>query len=200
MTIVPRLWPNATVVCIGTGPSLCQADVDQCRGAARVIAIKNAIDLAPWADALYGCGLDRGQWWARHGDRLAAFGGMRFTLDPAAEKWARVLRQTGPRGIERDPSGLRTGKNSGAQAINLAVHLGAAKVVLIGYDMAPGADGRDHFFGSHPHGQPPPFVDLRPMFEAIADDLRALGVAIVNASRQTALACFPRAALHEALA
>lgn len=200
MIRVPRLWPNATIVCLGTGPSLAAEDVNACRDRARVIAVKDAIDMAPWADALYACGADQSRWWERRGDELACFDGMRFTLDPAAERWARVLRNTGVSGLERDPSGLKTGKNSGAQAINLAVHLGAAKIVLLGYDMTAAADGRAHFFGAHPHGLTPPFVDFRPWFEPIAEALRSLGIAIVNASRRTSLTCFPRQSLLEALA
>jgi len=44
---VPRLWPGETFVCLASGPSLTQADVDYCRGKARVIAIKDVLHLAP---------------------------------------------------------------------------------------------------------------------------------------------------------
>ena len=50
---VPKLWPNSTVVCIGTGPSLTQADVDLCCSQARVIAVNDAYRMAPLADVLY---------------------------------------------------------------------------------------------------------------------------------------------------
>lgn len=197
--IVPQSFPGETIVCIGTGPSLTLADVDACRGRARVVAIKDAIDYAPWADVLYSCGADAGKWWQRHGDRLASYTGLRFTLDPLASKWATVLKNTGYEGLETDPSGLRIGKCSGFQAINLAVHLGAARIVLLGYDMMA-VDDRDHFFGQHHHRIRVPFADLRPFFASLVAPLRALGIQIVNASRQTALDCFPCVSLEEALA
>lgn len=197
---VPALWPASTVVCLGTGPSLTREDVDYCRGRARVIAIKHAIDWAPWADAIYSCGSDAGKWWQRNGDALAWFQGLRYTLDPSASRWAHVLRNTGFTGLETRPDGLRTGKNSGFQAINLAVHLGAARIVLLGYDMAVGADGREHFFGPHWHGQPVPLLAFRELFDTLVAPLRELGVQIVNASRETSLTAFTRLSLREALA
>lgn len=188
------------MVCLGTGPSVTQADVDYCRGRAKVIAIKHAIELAPWADALYSCGSDQGQWWQRNGDRFASFNGLRYTLDPKASQWATVLRTAGFIGLETSPDGLMTGKNSGYQAINLAVHLGASKVVLLGYDMAPAKDGTDHFFGQHWHGRPPAYAAFRELFATLVEPLQQLGIAVVNASRETVLTDFQRLSIEEALA
>jgi hypothetical protein len=197
---VPRLWPGETVVCIGTGPSLTQADVDYCRGRARVIAIKNAIEMAPWADALYGAGDDAGgnTWWRRVGPTLT-FGGLRYCLDPSAKAYASVLKMDRDGGLSSDPSKLCLGRHSGYQAINLAVHFGAAKIVLLGYDLQP-TGGRDHFFGRHPHGLQLPYHAFHHWFPSILEPLKVLGVAVINASRQTALAIFPMMSIEEALA
>jgi hypothetical protein len=167
-----------------------------------VLAVKDAIRLAPWADALYGAGRDAGGWWPRNGPTLTNYSGWRFTLDPKAAPWATVLRETGFTGLERDPSGLRTGKNSMYQAINLAVHLGARRIVLLGCDLQPGPQGEQHWFGSHPWGtrswsELGPMV--RPLFETLVTPLAELGIDIVNASRQTALTCFRQATLDDAL-
>lgn len=199
---VPRLWPWSTIVCLGGGPSLTPEDVDACRGRARVIAIKDAIRLAPWADVLYGAGAENGggKWWPHYGPSLKDFEGLRYTLDPEASTWATVLKNTGFLGLESDPSGLRIGKHSGYQAINLAVHLGASKIVLLGYDMQPAAD-RDHWFGAHPyHAHPIPYAALLELFPSIVEPLQALGITVINASRSTALTCFLRLSLAEALA
>lgn len=187
------------MVCLGTGPSLTQEDVDACRGRAKVIAIKHAIDLAPWADALYASGSDRSEWWQRHGDRLAAFNGLRYTLDPEGRAWATVLRNDGITGLSADPGGLKHGRNSGYAAINLAAHLGAARIVLLGYDMDSDNTGRAHYFGAHWHGRTPPFPTFIEMFTTIVEPLQALGIAVLNASRRSALTVFPRVSLDEAL-
>jgi hypothetical protein len=198
---VPRQWPGETFVCIGSGPSLTQEDVDACRGRARVIAIKDAVRLAPWADVLYGAGSDNPgrTWWHREGPGLT-FQGLRYTLDHECRHWASVLRMAQvSNGLSENPSALALGHHSGYQAINLAVHLGAAKIILLGYDLQP-TGGQDHFFGKHWHGRTPPFELFRSSFPSIVEPLKQAGVEVVNASRETALAIFPRMTLAEALA
>ena len=200
MIPVPRLWPGATVALLGAGPSLTRADVDACHGVVPVIAINRAVDWAPWANVLYAC--DEKLWhWIQGAPNFA---GLKYGLHQAipAAKWGvSVLQNTGPLGLELDPTGLRTGYNSGYQAINLAVHLGAARVVLLGYDMGPAADGRTHFHAPHPdeHRVPSPYPQMRAAFASLVEPLAALGVSVVNCSRQTTLEVFPRATLEDAL-
>lgn len=196
---VKRRFPRETFAILASGPSLTRDDVDFCRGRARVLAIKHTIEWAPWADVLYSCGSDHGQWWQRHGDQLTDYKGLRYTLDPKASKWASVLKNTGITGLETKRNGLRTGKNSGYQAINVAVHLGASRILLLGYDMAPDAQGRDHFFGAHWHGSRPPFSAFRDLFPTIVKPLRAAGVTVVNCTPGSALTCFPMMPLRDAL-
>lgn len=199
--IVPRAWVGETAVLLATGPSLCAEDVQYCRGRAKVLAIKDAITLAPWADVLYGCGADSGRWWPTHGESLRAFTGLRYTLDPKAATWADVLTPGAMTGLSANPHTLNTGKNSGYQAINLAVLLGATTIVLLGYDLQPAPDGRQHFHGDHPWATAPlPYAEFLKAFPSLIDPLTRLGVRVVNSSRQTALTCFPRVPLAEVLA
>ena len=188
---VPPLWPESLVVCLGTGPSLTRADVTRVQGQ-RVIAINNAYQLAPWADVLYACDA---KWWRWH-QGAREFLGRKYTLAPGIREYPEVeaLRNTGTTGLETDPSGLRTGHNSGFQTIGLAIHLGARRIVLLGYDMQG-----DHYFGSHPDGTKPPFNRCLAAFATLAEPLAQLGVEVLNCSRTTALNCFPRVSLEEAL-
>ncbi len=200
---VPRLWPGETVVCVASGPSLTADDVAYCRGRARVIAIKDSIRLAPWADVVYGAGGDSGAWWKINGPSLVDFAGLKYTLDPAAAKWATVLRETGFVGLEADPSGLKTGKNSGFQSLGLARHLGAKRILLLGFDMTDGPRGEQRWFGAHPWATRP-WRELgqmiAPIFDSIVEPLKAEGIDVINCSRRTALTCFPRQSIVEALA
>jgi len=162
--------------------------------------VKNAVDLAPWADVVYGAGVDRTAWWKHEGPRVARqHQGLRFTLDPKVAEWATVLRIGGPLGLSTDPGTLNTGKNSGYQAINLAALLGAARILLLGYDMRS-ADGRDHFFGAHPTGNKPDYREFLPYFRTLVAPLADLGVSIVNCTPGSAIDAFPRMTLTEALA
>lgn len=196
MVTVPKLWPGSTVAILAGGPSLTQADVDFCRGRARVIAIKDAIQLAPWADVLYACDA---KWW-RHYAKGLTFTGPRYSLETESEPWASVLRNTGEMGLEIDPTGLRTGRNSGYQAINLAVHLGATRIVLLGYDMRP-VNGKDHWFGPRPPSYwtlTPPYKNFLELFPSIVAPLQTLGVEVLNATPGSALTLFPAVRLEDA--
>ncbi len=201
------IWAGATVFCLGSGPSLTAADVEAVRGLGRVICVNDTYKLAPWADALYACDAT---WWGWHPD-AAQFPGLRFTLDTTWETGKTdpnlaallpaltALRNTGERGYDPDPSALRTGKNSGFQAVHLAVHLGAVRIVLLGYDMA--ATGlQTHFFGEHPRPSPSPYPYMAECFRSLVEPLGLLGVEVVNCTRRTALDAFPTRRLEDVLA
>jgi hypothetical protein len=194
---VTRLWPGETVVCLATGPSLTQADVDAVRGRARVIAINDAYRLAPWADVLYACDL---KWWGWHWKQGAgAFAGLKYSVDRHVHlPGVTILQNTGNGGLGMEPIGLH-GKNSGHQAINLAVHLGAARIVLLGYDMQNGPGRRDHFFGNHPHGagRNGKYDRWIAYMRTMVAPLKAAHVEVINCTRATALDCFPHRPLEE---
>jgi len=195
---VPCRWPGETVVCIGGGPSLTPEDVLRVYGR-RVIAINDAYRLAPWADVLYAADKK----WIDWHDGVPMFMGPKYTVESREQTdrpdW-HVLRLTGPLGLERDANGLRSGHNGGYQAINLAVHLGASRIVLLGYDMAPNPDGPSHWFGEHPDKRPSPYPEMREAFDSLVDPLKAIGVEVVNCSRRTALTAFPMRTLDEVFA
>lgn len=194
---VPSLWPGSTVVCLASGPSLCQKDVDACQDGVKVIAIKDTIRMAPWAPVLYACDA---KWWRAHPE-TKAYPGLKYGLEVQADRPdVQILRNTGDTGLELQPDGLKNGRNSGYQAINLAVHLGASRIVLLGYDMAPGADGKHHYFGWHPYSTtPPPYKLFLERFETLPEGLRRAGVQVLNATKGSALPYFPIVSLDQAL-
>lgn len=196
MPSVPRLWPGSTIVCLASGPSLTADDAAYVCGRARAIAINTTYLRAPWADVLYACDW---KWWSWH-QGAPTFQGLKYALQPGAERWpgVQVLRNTGREGLELDPAGLRTGRNSGYQAINLAVHLGAARILLLGYDMQR-TGGREHWHPAHPDASQGQYGRFLQMFPTLVEPLAAVGVEIINCTRETALTCFPRMPLREAL-
>lgn len=206
MASVPTLWPGSLVVILATGPSLNQTDVDYVRGKARVMAINDAHRLAPWADVLYSS--DR-RWW-NHYKGVPEFQGVKYGIgsgvgkkNPFPLKWAGVdvLRNTGYHGIDVKPDSLRNGRNSGYAAINLAVHLGATKILLLGYNMSY-RGGKAHFFGDHPAPLPQSaglYPGFRRNFESMVKPLSELGVSVINCTHETSLMAFPRKALRDVL-
>lgn len=206
MVTVPRLWPGGTVVCLATGPSLTQDDCDYVRGRAHVIAVNDAHRLAPWADMLYSS--DR-RWWA-HYKAVPSFEGLRYGIgtSPRLDNQVRgypqiqVLKNTGYDGLELKPHGLRNGRNSGFAAVNLAVHTGAVRIVLLGYNMSY-LGGKAHFFGNHPsrlEQTEARYPSFRRLFATMVDPLKTLGVDVINCTEQTSLTAFPRRRLRDVLA
>lgn len=94
---------------------------------------------------------------------------------------------------------IHQGGNSGYQAINLAYLWGAKQIVLLGLDCSPSKDGKAHWFGQHGPQltQRQPFALWQDKFPALAQDLAREGVAVLNASRETALGCFERVKLED---
>lgn len=201
---VPRLWSGETVACLGGGPSLTQEDVDRLRGRIRVIAINDAWRLAPWADVLYGCDW---RWWVKHRG-VPDFAGLKLSLSNSHGHLGdypeiRLLENTGVDGLELRRSGLRTGRNGGYQAINLAVHLGARRILLLGYDMQAATDGRTHWFGDHAEWPTRPSVyatAMLPHFAGLAAALHDAGIETINCTPGSALTAFPMADVETALA
>lgn len=188
------------VVCLGGGESLTQADVDYCNGRADVLAVNNAYLRAPWARWVYGC--DYG-WWAYHiADVRRMATGELWTQDAdAAREFGLQRIECDPYGIGlcRTPGKINGGNNGGYQALGKAFHDGATKIVLLGYDM-----GGLHWHGEHPKEISGPahatdYALYASAFPALAIDLDAAGVEVVNCSRKTNLTCFRRSTIEQEL-
>lgn len=161
------------------------------------IVINDTHRLAPWADALYACDA---RWWLHHAQAALKFQGLKITHDDGLP-WADVLQiqSSGKEGFDPDPAFIRTGNNSGYQALHIAIHAGAKRILLCGYDMKGG-----HWFGSHPSHMTDADPNVHrnmfiPHFEILAKLLPPLGVEVINCSPDSALECFPKMRLEDAL-
>jgi hypothetical protein len=185
------------VLCIGGGPSLTREDVAFTRGRVdATVAINNAYQLAPWAEVLYAADA---KWWRWH-EGAPTFSGLKFCLtDNVKQFGVPVLQSTGERGLEPEPTGLRTGRESGYQAINLAVHLGATRILLLGYDMQRGPNGEHHWHPNHPEQFDAKFGDALHFYPSMLVPLTQLGVEVINCTRRSALETFPCARLQDVI-
>jgi len=190
---IPILWNSGTVFVFGGGPSLAGVDVNRLKGH-RVIAVNNAYKLADWIDVMfYGdC-----RWLGGHADGLKRFSGLKMTTCPNHDSnlgrsiGIKVLAKRRQHGIHSQPDAVNWNLSSGACAINVAVHLGAKRIILLGYDMRR-VDGRNNWHPDHittkDHN---PYARFLTPFPIIAADLRRLGVECVNATPGSALTVFP---------
>lgn len=162
------------VAVLCTGPSLTQDDVDYCRGRCKVVAVSDAIYMAPWADALVS--YDKGWWWAHK----PAYDGPKYHCH--------VENMEGVEKFEPRPG------NSGTLGLAVAAQMNPGKILLLGADLKG-----THFFGRHTKAglrntQEHQFRIMARQFEAMKN------LPVVNCSPVSALTCFRKGNLREELA
>lgn len=195
---VPRCFEGRTVAVLASGPSMSREVAEQVRAAGvPAIVTNNTWQLAPWAWALYAADAE---WWAHESNRAAhGFAGHRVSLTRIAG--VHELRNTGRRGFDPDPSAVRTGSTSGYQAVHVAVHTGAARVLLCGFDYRH-TGGEKHWHGDHVAGLRNTDPDLWPTwvshFDSLRDELPA-GCEVINCTPGSAIGAFRRMDLETAL-
>lgn len=190
------------------------------------IAINDTYKLCPWAKFIYFCDAD---FWERERDKpeFAGHKGRKVTLSvevQGKDPSALLLENLGPdysdaecKALFDRPGAINNYGNSGAQAIQLARHLGASVILLAGFDMRD-VDGRTHwskdclgaeqsarfYNGGGVESRDPKRYETKfaPRFPKLADALRADGITVINLTRfdregkpWTALRCFPLASL-----
>ncbi len=170
-------WAGMPALVVGTGPSFSSVqakaiELARARGSIRVIAVNDAVKQVPHADIVFAS--DRKWWKAR--DHLPGFAGRRVGLAESyfdAPETVLLLRRAGCEGCELTPGLVHTHGHSGAMAVQLAAQLGAFPIVLVGFDMRRGLNGKRHFFGDyeHPLGSKPDMVVWRQRFKTIASAL-----------------------------
>lgn len=167
---------------LATGPSMSAelADriyVDKCESGDVVIAVNDAVFLAPWADAI--CAQDVA-WWQHHSRPLAEFKGQKFSSNKIG----------GATPVDCPIDG--TGMNSGGFGIFVACKYFAARdIYLHGFDMQG-----THFFGPHTgrclkNTDPTRRKTFQWQFAELRKYLEARGVRVHNLTPNSALEAFP---------
>lgn len=160
-----------------------------------------AYEYALWADALYACDAE---WWDHYiADVRARFRGALWTMQfggHAAKYGLRSVPDEDAPELGRDK--LHWGGNSGYQAVNLAYLMGYTEIVLLGYDMGLDPEsGRRRADGlAYPGGN----LSRDSNYDAFRTAFKRMnpgkyGLRVINCSRRTTLACFPRMSLESAL-
>ncbi len=95
--------------------------------------------------------------------------------------------------------------NTGAAAINLAVHFGAKRIMLLGFDMNIDGNRMQHWHDLYGKGpvsddrrkRKLPFARHLQGFPVIAEDAKKLGVQIINVSANSEITCFPKMTIKQ---
>jgi len=184
--MLTKLWPNRRVFVLGGGPSLLNEDLNLLNDE-RVLAVNNAYKF-PQADAVYfkDCTWYLGKpnvWFEGHEEDLKSFNGPIFTTckrvkgDPAVT-WV----EKGPSsGICTQENMVVKSTNAGHEALNVAYHLGASSVVLIGYDMQP-VDNERNWHRDHPEDADAEYWKFYRDVKGGVETLDGLGIPVYNTS------------------
>lgn len=170
-----------TVVCIASGPSLTAEDCAAVlRSGLTTIAVNSSWKLAPFCDILYA---GDAAWWEANIDEV----------DVPAQRW--TFSQQASRRFDLHRHVAFGSCNSGLRAIHLAFELGAARVILLGYDCS--IAGGTHWHGDHKLTSNPKAHNCREWMRGFAQ--LPARERIWNCSRETALTIFERMTLSEGL-
>lgn len=196
--IVPQLWKGERVFIIAGGSSIAAQIpvISKIRG--RIIAIKHAVLLRPDADILFWAGAEwhRENPWLINQHRGEML--VKRKVDETIPGWIKQVERSRPAedgiaGFSEDRSKVG-GLCAGGSALNLGVHLGAAEIVLIGFDFAG-----VHWLPCNRHGAQSGehHARHREAIERMGDPIAARGVKVWNVSHKTTLEAFERAKLDE---
>jgi len=231
---IPRIWEGGECWILGGGPSLPrQFDVPEeiiqnvmsqdlplsayspymdSIHKKHAIGVNTAFLIGNWIDVVFWG--DKG-WYLKHRKLLAEFTGLKVTSHPyfangrfRSENVKHTPKDNSHnKGITPDPHKVAWNGNSGAAAISVAANMGAKRIVLLGFDMKLGDDGRQHWHSDYsgPGKYTPrkkeklPFIRHMSGFPAIARDAAVRGIVIINASPDSAIDIFPKMTVKDVL-
>lgn len=238
---VPPIWEGDDVWILGGGPSVTKQfgipddvvnkvrtgelppsayspymkEIHDCH----VIGINVAYLIGDWIDMVF---FGDAKFYLRHCQALAKWPGLKVSCTPTIEKvpWIKYLAKDAshPYGISSKRNCISWNHNSGASAVSLAVHLGAKRIILLGFDMKNDETGKKHWHNLYKVPKPPPTKILPPKrhrgrvitkvpvfskhlrgFPEMARNAKSMGVEIINACPESAITVFPKFTLKELL-
>jgi hypothetical protein len=195
-------WTGQPCFLLGGGPSLAGFEFERLRGR-RTIAINRAFEFAPFADLLFSMDSTFYQWCHKFkSGTFLAFAGARVFLDTLNFPFGSEIHYIRSAGLQGYPASLKGGiyssNNSGYGALQIAICLGANPIYLLGFDMHD--EGPAHFHDGYPGKfTARPNKSFRRAFEALAPQLQAKGIRVINLNQTSGLRCFEFRTIEEAL-
>ena len=193
-------WKDRDVFIIGGGASLKTFDWELLQGEF-TIGCNAAYTLGP--EICNICVFGDSKFYEAYKKDLEKFGGVVATSEQQLHKksshidWLWTMRRE-PKGLHKDALGWN--KNTGALAINLALILGAKRVILLGFDMHLSSTGSMNW---HDKGLDKPLdvicSRINKEFQSVYIDWKAkfLDREIINVTNNSSLSGFPKIGVQE---
>lgn len=192
------IWPGETCFIIGGGPSLIGFDFERLRHKP-VIAINSSIYSMPFAPV---CFYADDRWGATNATRMKTYEGMIVTTSntmPTPET-KKMRKAHPPPALALDADALAMRRTSTQAAINLAVHFGVNRIVLLGIDMNKAPNGITHHHAKHPWPVVEGCWDVQMKeLAATAPLLKLRGVEVINASPVSRIDWWPKKDIEDLL-
>lgn len=198
-------WSGCDVVIVASGPSLSTKQIHAIaktrlsRESLKVVVINDAVyPLVGICDWLHAC--DR-SWWEGNIRYVHEMSGLRTCTErdvPGA--WVSgYFEASGEEGFDHRPGYVRTGRNSGYQALHCAIKTNPRRIVLVGFDMSKASDGAAHFHPERDRVRPADYRDMAPLFMTLTPAIVDMGVQVLNATPGSAITAFEQVDLLSAL-
>lgn len=210
-SVTAPYWDDKPVLIVGGGASLAGFDLERLRGLGHVLAVKGSMFDIPWATAGFGLDLPRYLEWAHKLGDLPYPVYWAFPDDnPPHPKVANAhipdnvvpLRRVRGDKLADTPEYVYNGGTSGFGALNLAVLKRARQICLFGFDFKQ-TTGEWHYnrkhYGANRVQNPIRWREWSKRFALVAEELRYMGIDVLNASPDSALPGFYRATLDDAV-
>lgn len=192
-----RDWAGRTVYLIGGGPSLRGFDFARLAGRGPVVAINDAFRNLPFPAVAFS--IDT-HWLGQRRNELESYPGEVVLALPAM--WDKPLanahhvKRVTATGVSAIPDMLFTGENSGFAAMGMAIMRGAARIVMLGYDLTtPGHWHAGYGWRSrYGHADYPRWVRN---FDSLEAECTRRRIEVFNCNGQSAIRCFPLVRFEE---
>lgn len=185
---VPRAWPGETAFILCGGPSLAGQGTERLEGR-RCIAINSSYIRHPFADYLFAAD---GRWLKKHRAVIERPWRDRVVTITRQVDWPGLLHlrliappvkgKPGGTAISSDPRALALRRTSLQGAMNLAILLGAARLVLLGADGGPHGKVRSHHAPHEWAQKVGCWAEQLRDLQTTVKPLKELGVEVLNAS------------------
>lgn len=222
---IPKIWNGGTCYIIGGGPSIVEqlgipaSVADEVRKktlpisayapyfhkikGAHTIGINAAYKLGDWLDIVFWG--DSSFWKDNEDDLLSLKKALLVTCmrtDAELPRRVKHLKKSAHRyGVCEEKNSVSWNYNSGAAAINLAMHLGARRIILLGFDMSTDTNQNQHWHKEYKNDTSVEQTFARHLrgFPHIQKAALDWGVEIINASPNSAINAFPKMTLKKAM-
>lgn len=194
-TVEPE-WEGETGFVVANGPSFVRPDLLAGR---KKICVNSGWKTVPDSDFLF---FSDQRWFLAYQPTLDEFAGRivscgNYMVPPHVLQLGKLKPPT----LSRDPSVVTMSRTCVTGALNLLLHLGCRRAVVVGLDGASASDGRRHHHGVKYIWdlRPGSYQAHRDEFAVMAPAFAAAGLEIINATPGSAIDAFPICDLEDVL-